>query len=155
MSKENEIVYIAGPMQGYSDFNYPLFKETARIWRAEGWQVLCPAELYIDTSGPATSYLANSVKEMLDCTSIALLKGWERSRGARAEFALAEALNFKMYYADLPGLEISEKLKAIYIHAIDDALLGELAQKIISFSGSYKFFNNEKNKYQIGSIKNA
>jgi len=37
-------VYIAGPMSGIPQFNFPAFKAAARALRAIGYDVICPAE---------------------------------------------------------------------------------------------------------------
>lgn len=37
-------LYLAGPMTGLPDFNYPAFHAAAAAWRAAGWTVANPAE---------------------------------------------------------------------------------------------------------------
>ena len=38
-------IYIAGPMRGLPDFNYPKFNYYAAIYRSVGWEVENPAEI--------------------------------------------------------------------------------------------------------------
>ena len=39
-------VYLAGPMTGYPDYNYPAFHCAAEQYRAAGFDVVSPAELH-------------------------------------------------------------------------------------------------------------
>lgn len=94
--------YLAGPMSGVPQFNYPAFDQAAAILRANGFSIASPAEL----DDPATrkaalaspdgavianghtwgDFLARDVKLVADgVNGIIFLPGWERSRGARLE----------------------------------------------------------------------
>lgn len=91
--------YIAGPMTGYPEFNYPAFKAAAEELRARGFTVLSPTEhtnddppdSYTDER-PYGYYLRCSLRLLLDCDEIVLLPGWEDSRGATLEREVAAAL---------------------------------------------------------------
>lgn len=89
-------IYIAGPMTGYPDFNYPAFHYAATVLRAKGFDVINPAELHgsEDSGGDHTWewYLRAALKALLDCDEIVLLPGWEASRGAVLEEHVANAL---------------------------------------------------------------
>lgn len=113
-------VYLAGPMRGYPAFNFPAFHEATRQLRAEGYTVFSPAER--DNQHHGTDISAGnltgdeaiaaqqhgfSLREALaddtawickHADAIAVLPGWEKSKGATAERALGIAL----------GLEIME-----------------------------------------------
>jgi hypothetical protein len=101
-------------MRGVPEFNAPAFDAAAAKLRAEGHEVFNPAEndraLYGDdvftgnTSGDLnlTSINRREVFEA-DLTwicrhadAVALLRGWVRSKGARAEQAVAVALGLKI-----------------------------------------------------------
>jgi hypothetical protein len=88
--------YIAGPMTGYENFNYPAFNYAATALRAQGVDVVNPAELHgPDDSGgnhPWQWYLRAGIKAMLACDELVLLPGWGNSRGAQIERFLAEQL---------------------------------------------------------------
>ena len=89
--------YIAGPMTGLPEFNYPAFNAVAAELRNSGVDVVSPTELHDgDTSRPYDYYLRLGLKALLDCDEIVLLPGWENSRGARLELAVAEALSMKV-----------------------------------------------------------
>ena len=105
-------VYVAGPMTGIKSFNIPAFDAEAARLRAEGHEVISPAEL----DDPATRalqmasetgsmadlppgetwgfFLARDVKLLADdgIEGIVVLPGWHKSRGARLETFVAHAL---------------------------------------------------------------
>lgn len=89
--KENNVIYIAGPMSGYEDFNRPAFKEMAlKLSLLDGWTVLNPGVL---PSGLTQhQYMDICLAMLRSADAIYLLKDWELSPGARAEYALAEKL---------------------------------------------------------------
>lgn len=98
--------YLAGPMSGIPQFNFPAFDEAATALRAQGLSVISPAELdepavreealaSLDgipkgrtQAGGQTwgDFLARDVKIIADeVDGIILMRGWERSKGARLE----------------------------------------------------------------------
>lgn len=93
-------IYLAGPMTGIPDFNYPLFNLVAARLRDMGHFVLNPAEL----NPPDVTYRAALSVDLAwiiaHAELLALLPGWESSRGVAVELPLAKAL-------DIPVLEIA------------------------------------------------
>lgn len=98
------VVYIAGPMTGLPDYNYPAFHEAAERWRAAGWEVVNPAEHFDgDQTLPRQVYLRRAFRALCECHAIAVLEGWETSQGARVEKVMADALGMPRYwYKDPP-----------------------------------------------------
>ncbi|WP_341855860.1 DUF4406 domain-containing protein [Brachybacterium sp. GPGPB12] len=91
-------IYIAGPMSGLPDFNYPSFDRAEQDLAAAGYEPLSPAvlaHLSPTDSGvlaDGLSYedvLAAGLQILLNADAVALLGGWESSHGARLEVALA------------------------------------------------------------------
>lgn len=78
------IVYIAGPMRGYKEFNREAFFSMEYKLMAEGWTVLNPA--YLPTNLPETSYMPICISMIDQCDAIVFLKGWKKSLGARTEY---------------------------------------------------------------------
>ena len=38
-------IYVAGPMRGFENYNYPAFDRQTRVLRAQGWDVVNPADM--------------------------------------------------------------------------------------------------------------
>lgn len=93
-------VYIAGPMSGYDDHNYPAFYDAEKRWKKAGWDVLNPARSFDgDKSRVYTDYLREDVRMISRADAIAFLPGWNRSKGALFEHGVAKGLNLPMYDA--------------------------------------------------------
>jgi len=112
-----EVVYIAGPMRGIPLFNFPAFYRAAALLQMLGHKPINPAELDqqagFDPSTLPEDYdwqnldaigfsLRDAAKRDLvaiveSATAILLLPGWERSKGARAERAVAEWLGLRVF----------------------------------------------------------
>lgn len=90
-------LYIAGPMTGIADHNFPAFTEAASKYRRRGYDVVSPHELHPHTDKSWHWYLKRDLKAMLDCDAVVVLRGWHNSRGARLERATAEAVNMPVY----------------------------------------------------------
>lgn len=90
------ILYIAGPMTGIPDFNYPAFDAAEGELRALGFDVRNPtaAEKHNDTGKPQAWdwYMRHALNMVLEAGGIALLPGWEDSRGATLEVTVGRAL---------------------------------------------------------------
>lgn len=83
-------LYVAGPMSGIPDSNYPQFNEVATYLRDAGYEVVNPAEFgegehYVD-------FLREDIRLMLDCHGVAVLDNWWLSVGARNEVGMAGLL---------------------------------------------------------------
>lgn len=82
-------IYLAGPMSGIADFNYPAFHTEAARLRALGFHVENPAENPTPHCGTWVGYMRNALRQMLTCEAVALLDDWQRSRGALIEHGVA------------------------------------------------------------------
>ena len=82
-----KILYVAGPMTGLPDFNYPAFRKAAQQLRAAGYGVRNPTEVAVPKGfTPSWEwYMRRTLKMMLDADGIAVLPGWRKSRGASIE----------------------------------------------------------------------
>jgi len=85
-------IYISGPMTGYPGFNIPAFKDAERALRALGHEVLNPARQGADPAKTWADYLRADLLDVVAADAVALLPGWEASRGARLEVHVAHAL---------------------------------------------------------------
>lgn len=95
--------YLAGPMTGLPEFNYPAFESAAATLRKHRLAVTSPHELHkADTSKPWAYYLRRDLAAMLGCDTVVLLPGWQNSRGVALELNVARALGMPtVEYADL------------------------------------------------------
>ena len=109
-------IYLAGPMRGYANFNFPAFDYAAERLRERGFIVFSPAERDREAYGVEIEHnptgdeskVTNVACTINDCMAadcewicrhadaIALLPGWEKSSGANAELALAKALGLSV-----------------------------------------------------------
>jgi hypothetical protein len=92
-------VYVAGPMTGLKDFNYPAFNAAADALRAQGYQVENPADHGIVAGAEWADYMAYDLTRLGLCGMIALLPGWDLSQGARLEVMIAEHLGMRVVNA--------------------------------------------------------
>lgn len=96
MHTRRRTIYLAGPMKGLPDRNYPAFNSVAATLRDHGHEVYNPAEYPFD--GPREQFPireAFAAYTAFICgraCSIVLLPGWRNSVGATAEHALARAV---------------------------------------------------------------
>ena len=110
-------IYIAGPMRGFDDYNYPAFDRQQKVLEEQGWNVINPAEMDRDDEKPINGpmqfdpdnnyedheYMRQALKRDMvaicdECTAIYMMSKWETSRGAKAEWHLAKALGLDIYY---------------------------------------------------------
>lgn len=113
-------IYLAGPMRSIPFFNYPAFHAAAAHLRRDGHEVFNPAERDIACHGKDISKgnttgdealaaaahgfnLREAMKDDLEficlhADAIALLPGWENSKGARAELHTAIALGLQIIH---------------------------------------------------------
>lgn len=94
------ILYLAGPMTGLPDFNYPAFNAMAQKMRSAGFYVVNPAENGLPADAPWASHMRRDLHALLDCQGIATLPGHEASRGANLEVHLARELGMPVRSAD-------------------------------------------------------
>lgn len=88
--------YIAGPMTGLKDFNFPAFHDAAAQLRARGLEVENPAENPKQPCGAWLAYMRLAVCQVAKVDGLVLLPGWEKSQGARVEFNLAVGLGLSV-----------------------------------------------------------
>lgn len=95
-------IYISGPMTEIKNFNFPAFELAEKTVRGlvEGAIPINPTKLpgNEQKNRPYEFYMKNDLKALLDCDGIYMLIGWGRSRGAKLEHKIAEALNLRFYY---------------------------------------------------------
>lgn len=112
-----QTLYLAGPMRGYPEYNFPAFDSAAENLRKFGFRVISPADLdrahgfsADDEVTPSMlgRFLRRDIDALTDCDAIVLLPGWSDSLGASAEKAVARAIGIKVYCytPHTPGADI-------------------------------------------------
>lgn len=82
------IVYIAGPMTGYPDFNRPLFMRAERALKWSGHIVLNPA--YHPDGLTHRQYMKLCLPMVKVADAVGFLPGWRDSKGAMKEYRQAK-----------------------------------------------------------------
>jgi hypothetical protein len=101
MAAQKRRIYVAGPMTGYPDFNFPAFHAATARLREAGWEAVNPAENFGGRTDLAReTYLRADVILLAQCQAIAMLPGWEESRGAKLEYLLARELSMPILDAE-------------------------------------------------------
>ncbi len=113
------LCYIAGPMRGHPQFNFPAFDSCAGYMRKHGWGVYNPAqhdrEVYGAEMANWPGFNSGRVEDcpefsieramrwdlgrITECDAIVLLPEWEKSTGVANEIHVANACGLEVLYA--------------------------------------------------------
>jgi hypothetical protein len=109
-------IYIAGPMSGIPEFNFPAFFAAEERLKADGWRAVNPAaksqeaDLYPDAVATGDNKLVIEkgfdfrkcylwdMEQVIYGDAIYMLKGWQYSPGAVGEHAAA--VTMKKHYPE-------------------------------------------------------
>lgn len=92
--------YLSGAMTGIENLNFPAFHEAADRLRAQGHEVISPAESFDgDITLARETYLRWDIEQVLAVEAVAVLPGWQHSKGARLEVAVAVAIGIPVLWA--------------------------------------------------------
>lgn len=133
----NRIAYICGPMRGLEKYNFPAFDAAATKYREMGWTVYSPADFDREEVGCEFGDLSDECMGRIDANltinqcmandmgcltcmgvnTIVLLKGWEKSTGAKPEIALGLCLGMEFITDENgetvhPAVQISLRIPA-------------------------------------------
>lgn len=119
LSKEDDTIYISGPMSGIPDMNSKAFYEAEDHLRKLGFEnIINPFRLddeLRNRSGrsyseiPAEFFLRRDIEIIASrCTALVVLDGWKYSRGSRLEVFVARRLGCRIFsYPDLNEIDAS------------------------------------------------
>ena len=99
-------IYIAGPMTGIEDLNRAEFEAARlRLLRSEKeWSVYVTVPHFIaydecwDESTPLNEIASVLISNLVNCDAVYMLRGWEQSKGAMAEHAVAVWIGLEIIY---------------------------------------------------------
>lgn len=89
-------IYIAGPMTGLPESNYPAFRSAADALAKAGYEVEDPSLNDNPTPSDYHGWLRAGLAQLIRCDTVALLPGWESSGGARLEVHVAATLGMRV-----------------------------------------------------------
>lgn len=89
-------VYVSGPMTGLPQLNFPAFHAAAAMLRSAGAEVVSPAEISMAEPDSWEACMRADIKALCDCDTLAMLPGWERSKGAHLEVHIAHRLGLRV-----------------------------------------------------------
>lgn len=89
-------IYIAGPMSGLPELNFPAFHAAAKALREQGHHVENPAEINADPKAQWLDCMRTDIARLVTCDAVLMLPGWQNSRGALVEHGLAVGLGLEV-----------------------------------------------------------
>jgi hypothetical protein len=115
--KSKGIAYIAGPMRGLPEYNFPAFHEAEAVLREAGWETFNPArddeEAGFDPKAPDAEvlplkhYMHKDLPMVCESDAVFVLPGWEGSEGARLELIVAHRCEIPVFrYAEFRDYSI-------------------------------------------------
>lgn len=98
-------LYIAGPMTGLPDFNYPAFFAAEEQLKAAGYETENPARNELSEDRPADEpmwlgFMRMSLVQISRVDGLALLPGWQNSSGAKLEEHIGQGLKLHVRYLE-------------------------------------------------------
>lgn len=125
--------YLAGPMRGIEEYNFPEFRKQTAWLRGLGWHVFSPAER--DEQDPDIDhteniagwsggrkldyFMAHDLKAVCEMDCVILLPGWEESQGARLEAVVAVEIGHPVFVIALvDGARRLEHVDQAYIREV-------------------------------------
>lgn len=114
-------VYIAGPMTGYEEFNFPQFFQAERELVALGHEPLNPAwnngdnleQAIIDAEESGRNwydYMRKDLVYLSQADAVVVLEGWKKSKGAQLEVHIARKLDMPILILEdgklVPRIEV-------------------------------------------------
>lgn len=95
----NRRVYVAGPMTGYAEKNFPAFEEMSEKLISLGFIPINPARNEDNLHERWADFMKPDLVDMLYCSAIVTLPGWEKSKGATMEVNLAKELEIPVFHS--------------------------------------------------------
>ena len=106
--------YLAGPMRGYQDHNFPAFRDATKWLRSQRWEIFSPAERDendLSIPGVALSdpnhvwegehglayFMQYDLAAVCSHDAVICLLGWEHSQGARLETMVATEVGHPVF----------------------------------------------------------
>lgn len=85
-------VYLSGPMSGLPDFNKQAFMNAEARLNAAGIKVVNPVKNGVPADAEWSEHMRADISMLMTCAQIAMLPGWQNSKGAKLELHIAKQL---------------------------------------------------------------
>lgn len=120
-------IYLAGPMSGIAEHNFPAFDAAAEGLRWEGNLVYSPADMSrevgkvgeptgeICTEDYAYCMRMDLLCILQQCDTVYVLPGWRQSKGARLEILVAQVCGIPVYEYETRELLLSPAIATVSI----------------------------------------
>lgn len=96
---KNHKCYISLPISGHDLAERRRLAEKVKSFLiAAGLEPISPLDKGLPDEAPYAEHMRADLKLLLDCSSICLVKGWEKSRGCNVENIVAQTLNLQTLY---------------------------------------------------------
>lgn len=147
-------LYLAGPMTGLPDNNYPTFNRYADLLREKGHDVFNPAEAHGgDQTLELWEYYAADLPEVARADALAVLPGWQQSTGAMVEVLVATKLGKPVYeavllasndtaYSDYERALVEDQVEVVTVRANPDS--GPDFERVYNDSEAFALSAEEK-----------
>lgn len=96
-------IYIAGPMTGLPDLNFPAFNRAAELLRADGHTAINPVDINPDPNAQWQACMFRDLEQLDTCDAVLMLPGWENSSGAQIERLWAKRTGKTIMQATMLG----------------------------------------------------
>jgi hypothetical protein len=102
-------IYLSGKITGLDKEVYTRqFERAETFYRTSGFDVINPVKigeevLKINPKAEWQDFMIRDLEALKTCTHIALLEGWEESKGAKMEKAEAEKMGLEIMYLKFYG----------------------------------------------------
>ena len=117
-------LYIAGPMTGIEDYNFPEFNRVAGELAKQGHEIYNPATSFSGRQDlPYDMYLRHALQLVTMVEGIVLLEGWSNSRGALTEVHAGMSCVLPFYnYRDGELVEVEMAYSLLTLAMVDKYL---------------------------------
>jgi hypothetical protein len=93
-------IYISGPISGMEDGNRRAFEMASMQLDICGYESVSPHRNGLPIDAEWTDHMRADIRMLLHCDALAMLPGWERSKGAKIEHGLALSLGMEVRALD-------------------------------------------------------
>jgi hypothetical protein len=116
--------YLAGPMRGHDDLNFPAFHREAAWLRSQNWRVFSPAERdeadealngdwKVNAKRGLDYFMQFDLAAVCQTDCVIAMEGWETSQGARLETMVAVELGHPVFEIQVQRLTGRRKLVSV------------------------------------------